>query len=83
MSAELLRETQKRLVELGNLHDALQIEHNFLKAVFDAVEWLSDPEGTLVGINPGPEQEILQRAYDEARAYYIEREAAEAATEHV
>ena len=81
MSAELLRETQKQFVELGKCYAALQIEHNFLKAVFDAVEWLSDPEGTLVGINPGPEQEILQRAYDEARAYYIEREAAAAAKE--
>lgn len=37
--------------------------------------------GTIVGLNPGPEQEMLQRAYDEARGYYIEREAAEAAKE--
>ena len=81
MSAEHLRETQKQFVELGERYAALQIERNFLRALFDAVEWLSDPEGTLVGINPGPEQEAIQRAYDEARAYYIDCEAAEAAQE--
>ena len=61
--------------------ERLRVERNFLTALYHSIEWLTDPEETIVGINPGPEQEAIQRAYDEARAYYIDCEAAEAAKE--